>query len=376
MQQRDILQFRDQLICWYNRQFRDLPWRRTTDPYRIWVSEIMLQQTQVKNVIPYYERFLDSFPTVEALAAADLHQVLKLWEGLGYYARARNLHKAAKVVADNYGGRFPTGLEDMQSLPGIGSYTAAAISSIAFNADLPVIDGNVNRVLSRIFTLDADPKSSRGQKLVRQKAEMLLARGQAGVYNQALMEIGALICTSRSPNCSSCPVSRFCQARLKKVQTDYPVRSPKRKRPHKNIAVGVVFDAEKILIDQRQPDGMLGGLWEFPGGKVEDGERCEDAVVREIKEELDVDVKVVSHLATVEHQYTHFTISLHAFVCQFLAGTPKALACADWKWVTCEELSWYAFPTANNKIIELLSKSLSAVTIPRKKLLSQLTDRA
>jgi len=315
----------------------------------------MLQQTQVRKVVPYYERFVAAFPTVGALAAADLHQVLKLWEGLGYYARARNLHKAAKVIEEQHHGDFPASPEAIRGLPGIGSYTAAAVMSIAFNADVPVVDGNINRVLSRIFAIDIDPKSSQGQKRIREKAELLLAPGRAGIHNQALMEMGAMICTPRSPNCAACPVGRFCQAQLTNAQADYPVRSPKRERPHRHVAVGIVFHGGKLLIDQRRPDGMLGGLWEFPGGKVEDGERCEDAVVREIKEELDVDVQVLNHFATVDHQYTHFTISLHAFVCRLLSGTPRAVGCADWKWVTQDELSQYPFPRANGKIIELLA---------------------
>lgn len=350
-------EFQRRLISWYHQHGRDLPWRVTTDPYAIWVSEIMLQQTQVKNVVPYYQRFMTSFPTVETLASADLHQVLKLWEGLGYYARARNLHKAAKVIASIHQGCFPTHVDDLRSLPGIGEYTAAAISSMAYQADMPAVDGNVNRVLSRIFMIDVDPKLSRGKRIFREKAESLLAAGQAGTFNQAMMEIGAIICMPRAPKCSTCPVSVFCQARQQNVQLDYPVKSLKRQRPHKTVAVGIVFKADKILIDQRNPDAMLGGLWEFPGGHVQDDERCEEAVIREVKEELGVEVEVLSHLATVEHQYTHFTVSLHAFVCRFLSGTPKAIGCNDWKWVAAGELSDYAFPRANGKLIEILLKT-------------------
>lgn len=357
MKKTDILEFQRRLIRWYRQQGRDLPWRRTADPYAIWVSEIMLQQTQVKNVVPYYERFMASFPTVEALASAKLHQVLKLWEGLGYYARARNLHKAANVIVDAHGGCFPTRMDDVRSLPGIGEYTAAAVSSIAYQVDTPAVDGNVNRVLSRIFRVDVDPKSSRGKKILRDRAASLLAAGQAGTFNQAMMEMGAIICTPRAPQCSACPVAAWCQARRKNQQAEYPVKSRKKQRPHKTVAVGLVFQAGKILIDQRKPDGMLGGLWEFPGGHVEDDERGEEAVVREVKEELGVEVEVLSHLATVEHQYTHFTVSLHAFVCRFVSGRPKAIGCDDWKWVTPGELSDYAFPRANGKLIEMLLKS-------------------
>lgn len=354
MQQSGIAEFQSCLLNWYRTDGRDLPWRGTADPYAIWVSEIMLQQTQVNTVVPYYQRFMRSFPTVDTLARADLHQVLKLWEGLGYYARARNLHKAANVIVNTCRGRFPQQLNDVRSLPGIGEYTAAAISSIAFQVDVPAVDGNVNRVLSRVFTVDVDPKSTRGKRILREKAELLLAAGQAGTFNQAMMELGATLCTPRAPRCSACPVSTFCQAQQQNLQTHYPIKSFKRRRPHKHVAVGIVFRADMVLIDQRKPEAMLGGLWEFPGGHVRQDERCEDAVVREVKEELDVAVEVLSPLATVEHQYSHFSVSLHAFLCQYVSGTPTAIGCNDWKWVTLEELSDYAFPRANGKLIEIL----------------------
>jgi A/G-specific adenine glycosylase len=354
MKKADIQKFQTNLISWYNDEFRDLPWRQTSNPYNIWISEIMLQQTQVKKVIPYYERFIEAFPTVKHLADADLDNVLKLWEGLGYYARARNLYKAAKVVVEQFNNTFPTNVEDVKSLPGIGDYSAAAIMSIAYGADMPVIDGNVNRVLSRLFRVDVDPKSTEGRQLMQQKAELLFAHGQAGTYNQAIMELGAMICTPKSPKCLLCPVNDLCEAQQYNQQSDYPVKSPKKQRPHKQIAVGIVFKGNEILIDQRKPEGMLGGLWEFPGGHVQDGESHQQAVVREVKEELDVDVVVKAHFATIEHQYSHFTISLHAYLCDYKSGRPKAIECDDWKWVKKEELLDYAFPRANGKIIEKL----------------------
>lgn len=354
MKKADIQKFQTNLISWYEEEFRDLPWRQTSDAYCIWISEIMLQQTQVKKVIPYYERFIEAFPTVYDLAQAELDKVLKLWEGLGYYARARNLHKAARVIVDQFDGQFPTTVEDVKSLPGIGDYSAAAIMSIAFGADMPVIDGNVNRVLSRLFRIDVDPKSTEGRQLVQQKAELVFAHGQAGTYNQAIMELGAMICTPKSPKCLLCPVNLFCEAQQHGEQAEYPVKSPKKQRPHKHIAVGIVWKGDDILIDQRKADGMLGGLWEFPGGHVEDGESHEQAVIREVKEELNVDVEVKNHFATIEHQYSHFTISLHAYECDYIRSAPKAVECDDWKWVKKEELLNFAFPRANGKIIEKL----------------------
>jgi A/G-specific adenine glycosylase len=350
----DIIKFQKKLITWFEEEFRDLPWRQTRDPYKIWVSEIMLQQTQVKTVLPYYDRFVAAFPTVQDLAAADLSQVLKLWEGLGYYARARNLHKAAQKITVELLGKFPKTVEEVKKLPGIGAYTAAAILSIVFGADLPVIDGNVNRVLARLFTLEMDPKSPQGRRKIQEHAERLLTHSRAGDYNQAIMELGALICSPRRPKCLLCPVSTFCQAYAKGEQTKYPIKSAKKERPHIHIAVGLVWNGDRLLIDRRQETAMLGGLWEFPGGKVEEGETYEHTVVREIKEELGIDIEVFGHFMSLNHGYTHFSITLHAYTCAYLAGTPQALHCADWRWVKKEELATFAFPRANSKIIARL----------------------
>ncbi|MDZ7724346.1 MAG: A/G-specific adenine glycosylase [candidate division KSB1 bacterium] len=298
--------FQNQLIEWYQDEFRDLPWRQTSDPYRIWISEIMLQQTQVKTVIPYYERFIKRFPTVFDLANADLADLLKMWEGLGYYARARNMKKAAQVIVDQHQGVFPHTLKAVRALPGIGPYTAAAILSIAFDQDLAVVDGNVNRVLCRVFRINTDPKSTEGKKIMHKLAEQLLVRGRAGTCNQALMELGALICTPRSPQCLLCPVSELCKARQYGEQEKFPVKSPKRERPHYHIAAGLVWRNGTLLIDQRKEAAMLGGLWEFPGGKIKPGESPERAAEREVMEELGVTVQAEDLFTTIEHGYTHF----------------------------------------------------------------------
>ena len=361
MHKKDIRKFQNNLISWYGNEFRDLPWRRTSDPYAVWVAEIMLQQTQVKKVAPYFVRFMHALPTIVSLAAAELDAVLKLWEGLGYYARARNLHKAANIIIEKHDGVFPRQLEAIRHLPGIGAYTAAAIMSIAFGADLAVVDGNVNRVLSRLFALPMSPKSGEGKKIVGEKAAMLLAHGHAGDHNQAIMELGALVCTPRSPQCAGCPVNKFCAARAQKRQQDFPIKLAPKKRPHRHIAVGIVWQDDHILIDRRKKEDMLGGLWEFPGGTVEEGESYEQTVVREIREELDIDVKVLAHLGTVEHQYSHFTITMHAYHCAFVSGDPKAVECDAWRWIKKEQLDEFAFPRANGKIIELLrSKNIDA----------------
>ncbi len=347
--------FRLDLLNWFDREFRHLPWRQTNDPYAVWISEIMLQQTQVKTVIPYYHRFLHAFPTVYHLSEADLSRVLKLWEGLGYYARARNMHKSAKIVTDRFDGYIPTTKKEIETLPGIGPYTAAAILSIAFGNPLAVVDGNVNRVLARLFRVSIDPKSSEGKSVFAALAGDLLSPRRPGDHNQAVMELGALLCKPRSPRCEQCPVHTHCEAARNNEQNQFPVRTPRKPRPHHHIAVGIIWHRDRLLIARRYEDAMLGGLWEFPGGKMETEEDPKKTVQREIKEELGLEIEVEDHLATIEHGYTHFTITLMAYHCRYLGGTPQALGCSEWKWIRPKQISDYAFPRANRKILEQLS---------------------
>jgi len=348
--------FRKKLLVWFETELRDLPWRDTKDPYKIWISEIMLQQTQVKKVIPYYLKFIESFPDINSLAQAELSQVLKIWEGLGYYARARNLHKAARQLKNNFNGVFPADFDSIKKLPGIGQYTAAAIMSIAYQQQHAVVDGNVSRVICRIFKINEQPKSGVGKQIIQQRAQKLLATDNPGDYNQAIMELGALVCTPRSPKCEICPVEEFCQAQKSGQQLDYPAKAPKKQRPHNIIAAGIIHKDDKILIARRPEEGLLGGLWEFPGGKLEDGETLEQAVKREVLEELGIQVKVNGLYAKINHQYTHFTITLFAYNCEYLSGKPQTIGCTDWRWVTLNEIDEYAFPRANRKILDQLLK--------------------
>lgn len=345
------------LLNWYAKHKRDLPWRRDAhDPYRVWISEIMLQQTQVVTVIPYYERFLERFPTINDLARADLDDVLKAWEGAGYYARARNLHRAAQHVVEQLDGRMPNTVEQLLTLPGIGRYTAGAIASIAFNRDAPVVDGNVIRVLCRYFKINRDPKDTKTQQHLWGLMETLLPRGRAGDFNQAMMELGATVCTPQNPNCTACPLVRTCLAKQKHLQAKLPTKTKKKTLPHHQIAVGIVWKRNKILIAQRRADALLGGLWEFPGGHLEPDETLAQCVAREVKEELGVAVQVDEEFAKVEHAYSHFKITLHAFHCHWASGRPRALSCAKWKWIKPDELSLYAFPKANRVLIEKLTQ--------------------
>jgi A/G-specific adenine glycosylase len=356
--------FRQDLIRWFKGIARDLPWRRTDDPYRIWLSEVMLQQTRVDQARPYYERFLSAFPTLAALASAELDAVLLNWEGLGYYSRARNLHRAARMVADDLGGAFPDTYDAIRKLPGVGPYTAAAVSSIAFGLPHAVLDGNVARVLSRVFTIDADVKATRTKKHLQALADALLAPEQPGPFNEAMMELGATLCTPKSPACGACPVRRVCGAFAAGTPEAYPARTAKAPIPHFDIAVGLLFnDAGELFIQRRPDEGLLGGLWEFPGGKHEPGEALADTCRRELEEELRIQVIVQAPFAVVRHTYTHFKITLHAFRCRLAGGTPRSTSGLPTRWVAPGDLDDYAFPRANRRVIEQLIREQTEPTL-------------
>ena len=344
---------RESLLSWYAKAGRDLPWRKGCDPYDIWVSEIMLQQTQVKTVIPYYLRWLAQFPTIEQLAKADLQQVLKAWEGLGYYTRARNLHRAAQEVVQHHGGVFPTELEDVLALPGIGRTTAGGILSAAFNQPLAILDGNVKRVLARLVALPVPPAKATNQ--LWELSETLLDREHPKDFNQALMDLGATICTPKHPNCPSCPWIPYCQAYNLGMQSQLPMRETSSPLPHKAIGVAVIWNEQgQILIDRRRPEGLLGGLWEFPGGKIEPGETVEECIKREIQEELGIDIAVGDRLITIDHAYSHFRVTLTVHHCRHLAGVPQPIESDEIRWVTLDEIDQFPFPKANTQIIVAL----------------------
>ncbi len=351
---RDIEQIRSRLLTWYRHHRRDLPWRGETSPYRIWISEVMLQQTQVATVIPYYRRFLERFPTLADLAAAPLEDVLKAWEGLGYYARARHLHRAAIEMVEKYGGQFPPTYAELRTLPGFGEYTAGAVASIAFCEAIPAIDGNVKRVLARLFALQEDLRRGPAARRLWEIAAALVDPEAPGDWTQALMELGATVCLAQTPKCLLCPLNDSCQARLLGLELALPVKSAKKPLPHYHVTAAVISLAGKVLIAQRPPEGMLGGLWEFPGGKQEASESLADCLRREIREELGLEIAVGEPLVTVKHSYTHFKITLHAFACRLIKGQPQALGVADWRWVTLDEIDTLPFPRTDQKIIEAL----------------------
>ncbi|UXE61088.1 MAG: A/G-specific adenine glycosylase [Woronichinia naegeliana WA131] len=348
-----VPELRRSLLQWYRKEGRDLPWRQTNNLYAIWVSEVMLQQTQVKTVIPYYQRWLQLFPTVTALAQADLQTVLKAWEGLGYYARARNLHQAAKKIIEHHDGLFPEQLTEVLALPGIGRTTAGGILSAALNQSLAILDGNVKRVLARLIALPVPPNDALDQ--LWSLSETLLDPWQSRDFNQAIMDLGAIVCTRSQPRCSHCPWQSHCQAYNKGIQTQLPLRKMSAPLPHKRIGVAVVInDQNQILIDRRPPEGLLGGLWEFPGGKIEANETVEDCIKREILEEIGIEITVGKSLITIDHAYTHFRVTLYVHLCQYVSGTPRAIECEEVRWVTLEAIDSFPFPKANTQIIAAL----------------------
>jgi len=346
---------REALLRWYRGHRRTLPWRESRDPYRIWISEVILQQTRIDQGLPYFERFLAAYPDVETLAAASLDEVLKVWEGLGYYARARNLHRAARAIVEHHDGRVPDTMEEISKLPGVGPYTAAAVLSIAYDRDHPVVDGNVIRVLCRLFEIREDPRNTATKRELLRIAERLLPEGEASDFNQAIMELGSLVCTPRNPRCPECPVNAFCRAYGLEDPSILPVKTPKPRRPHYDVTAGIIRGEDgRILLAQRPASGLLGGLWEFPGGKQESGESLEECLKRELREELRIEVRVDERLASVNHAYSHFAITLHGFACTHLSGEPQAIGCADWRWIRPAELENFALPRADRKLLDAL----------------------
>lgn len=344
------------LLDWFSRHKRDLPWRKTYSPYHVWISEIMLQQTQMERGVEYFKRWVERFPDVHSLAQAPQDEILKLWEGLGYYSRARNLHKAAQIVMDQYNGALPTSMEALLALPGIGPYTARAIASIAFKQDVCVVDANVERVVSRLFNIEQPVKSRQAQKEISEYGHRLLPKGHARDFNQALMEFGSLVCSPRNPACAGCCLAGFCLARKNGVQEERPVIVKAPSPIFISMATGVLIHDGRILTQKRQTDDVWGNLWEFPGGVVENGETPGQAVVREYLEETGLIVNHPEPIATFKHSFTRFRVTLYAF-CVTLLSSPEELnlqAAQEHRWASWSEIMKLAFPAGHRKLIRHL----------------------
>jgi A/G-specific adenine glycosylase len=334
------------LLKWYAQHRRALPWRGRRSAYAVWVSEIMLQQTRVEAVIPYYKNWMRRFPTLRALASASERQVLRAWEGLGYYSRARHLLRAARTVVAEFGGRLPRDPAALIALPGIGRYTAAAIASIAFGLDEAAVDGNIKRVYARLFDVTEPADSPVGEQRLWALAAAHLPSGRAGDYNQALMDLGASICVPKNPRCDACPLTRHCLARRAGTQELRPVRQPVRAVPHRVQAAAV----RRVLLARRPDEGLLGGLWGFPNSGVRS--RPARAVGRAIKAAYGLRVRTVGKLCVVRHAYTHFKVTLHAFRCE-LAEAPRPGAL---RWVRLTELSRFPMGKIDRRIAKALTE--------------------
>jgi A/G-specific adenine glycosylase len=354
------------LLAWYHAGHRDLPWRRTRDPYAIWVSEIMLQQTQVATVIPYYTRFMERFPTVEVLAAAPEDEVLRMWAGLGYYSRAHHLHRGAREVVSEHGGRIPPAVDELRRLSGIGRYTAGAIASIAFGCPAPILDGNVIRVLCRLYGLRGDPKRAPLHGRLWQLAADLIPEGDAVNFNQALMELGATVCTPASPRCEICPLADRCEARRQGLQESLPeLARPPAPTPLRMAAAVVWRGAELLLIQrpsvssgERNGDGesWWAGMWQFPSGRVGLEESTAAAAARLARETTGLEVTPGGVAGVVRHGVTRWKITLEARHCLVHEGEPEPRNCADCRWTTLEEIERFALPAPQQRLVEQIRR--------------------
>jgi A/G-specific adenine glycosylase len=346
----------ERLLHWYHDKCRPLPWRREHLPYQILISEIMLQQTQVQTALPYYERWMARFPDFHAVSAASEDEVLKMWEGLGYYSRARNIHKLSQIIVRDFGGHIPVDHKFLLSLPGIGPYTAGAIMSFAFNADFPVVDGNVERVFARLFNIDAPVKEGLGKKMVWKIASEILPQGRARHFNQAIMDLGALVCLPRSWNCDSCPVRPCCRSADLGLVEHRPVPPVRKKARPLAVSVGILQRGDEVFIQKRPPGGLMPHLWEFPGGKIEAGESPDEALLREFQEELGASICRLDRIGVFRHSYTAFRVTLHVYFCELKdpSQEPLPVVAVDSRWVHPHELQRYAFPAANRRLIGLL----------------------
>ncbi len=352
-------EFSKPLLYWYARHARIPPWKDQRSPYAVWVAVVMLQQTRLETVIPYFRRWMERFPSIEELAAAPEQDVLALWEGLGYYRRALNLHRTAQTLVKEYHARLPEDISLLRTLPGIGRYAAGAIGSIAFGQDEPTLDGNIRRVLARYFNITEYIHTAASERILWKLAAGNLPHGHAGEYNQSLMDLGATICTPKKPDCAHCPLKDGCQAKVLGIQELLPRSLPRPAIPHHTVTAAVIRREGRVLIARRPGDSLLGGMWEFPGGKQQEGEDLATCLRREIGEELDAVIEVGEPLGIYKHAYTHYRVTLFAFDCILLNGEPRPIQVAEIKWVSPEELSQYPMGKIDRQISQSLVSSTS-----------------
>ncbi len=352
----DIVAIRSKLLDWFAVHQRPLPWRKTYTPYQVWISEIMGQQTQMERVAQYFLRWMERFPDLAAVAAAPEQTILKTWEGLGYYSRARNLHQTAIRLIAEGADDIPSDFHQLLGLPGIGPYTAAAILSIAYNQPYPLLDANVERLFARLADIDRPLKQTTVKKKLTAMAETLLDRDHPRQFNQALMELGALICTPKKPGCAHCPLQPHCRAHRSDTVEFRPLPSSKQKKIDITMACGIIHRGSEVFIQQRLADDIWGGLWEFPGGRLEEGEPPLQAALREIHEETSWQVEAPVFLATVVHHYTRYRVTLHGYLCTLPPPwtEPVLTAASQYAWASLDQLQHYPFPAGHRQLVAAL----------------------
>ena len=336
--------FSNSLLHWYDSNSRDLPWRRTNDLYKIWISEVMLQQTRVETVVPYYLRWVEKYKTIKSVAKADNLKLLKLWEGLGYYSRCINFHKACKIIINDYGGEIPSG---------VGDYTASAVFSIGLKQTYAAIDGNVRRVMARVLKIKNI--TNHNKKRINNTLIKWMDRERPGDINQALMDLGNKICRVSHAQCSICPIDKICMANKMSIPESYPIRVKKKILPHKEIVAGIIWRRDKFLITKRKENQLLGGLWELPGGDILSSETPIGALRRQITENLDFKINIKKKVGYVKHAYSHFKITLTLYQCQ-TQGSVKSLD-KGYRWITPIEINNFPFPKSNHKLFKLINSS-------------------
>lgn len=348
--------FQETLLSWFHKNHRDLPWRKTYDPYHIWISEIMLQQTQMERAISYFERWIEKLPDIKSVANSSEEKILKLWEGLGYYSRARNIFKTAKILVQEHNGTLPAAHKSLLNLPGIGKYTAGAIMSLAFNQEYPIVDANIKRVFARFFNIDTPVKTKENINFIWDKEKKLIPKRKARFFNQALMELGALICLPKNPKCRSCPVSKKCMAHRLDVVDERPIPGKAKNFVYIDMVTGILTHKGKIFIQKRNKNDVWAGLWEFPGGKLKVNETPQQALQREYFEETEFKITDLKKITIVKHGYTKYRVTLHCFYCSLKNGQSKPTlhAAQEYRWVTHKELINYAFPAGHRKLIDLI----------------------
>lgn len=352
--------FQNALLSWFSKQSRDLPWRRTYLPYHIWISEIMLQQTQMERVVTYFKRWMERYPDINSLAEASEQEALTLWEGLGYYSRARNILQSAALIKARHQGALPADHAALLALPGIGRYTAGAIMSLAFNQPYPVVDANVERVFARLFNIEVPVKEKTAHRFIWQKAAELIPEGEARFFNQALMELGALICTPQSPRCSDCPITDYCAALSLDMVDLRPVPGRSKEVIPIDMVTGVLAHDGLFYIQKRLANDVWPNLWEFPGGRMKTGETPEEALIREYMEETEFSIHNLKKITTIKHSYTKYRVTLHCYSCALANGsaTPTLHAAQEFRWIALQDFESFAFPAPHRRLIKRIVQEL------------------